>query len=116
LVGPKQLGCPALLVFLSGLGFSASTLSGCATVATFNKCGLTGCPGDAAITADVTAQFARYAPLTANSVRIQTLDHVVYLTGLVDTDVERLLAVSVASDVSGVARVVDSISVNNVGR
>jgi osmotically-inducible protein OsmY len=116
LAGPKQLVCPALLVVLSGLGSIVLTLSGCATFATFHKCGLTGCPADAAITADVTAQFARYPPLTVNSVRIQTLDRVVYLTGLVDTDVERLLAVSIASDVSGVTRVVDSISVNNVGR
>jgi hypothetical protein len=57
-----------------------------------------------------------YPSLTANTVRIQTLNRVVYLTGLVDTDVERLLAVSVAGDVQGVTRVVDSISVNNVPR
>ncbi len=90
-----------------------SALSGCAT---FNECGFSGCPGDAAITAAVAGQFGRYAALTANSVRIQTLNKVVYLTGVVDTDVERSLAVSLAGDVTGVARVVDSISINNVSR
>lgn len=90
-----------------------STLSGCATL---NECGFSGCPADAAISAAVAAQFDRYAPLTANSVRIQTLHNVVYLTGVVDTDVERSLADSVAGGVPGVARVVDSISINNVGR
>jgi osmotically-inducible protein OsmY len=91
----------------------AGTLCGCEA---YSQCGFSGCPGDATITANVEAQFARYPPLTANSVRIQTLNKVVYLTGQVDTDVERLLAVSVASDVADVSRVVDSISVENVSR
>jgi osmotically-inducible protein OsmY len=90
-----------------------SVLGGCAS---FSKCGLSGCAGDAAITAAVSTQFARYPAVTANSIRIQTLDKVVYLTGVVDTEVERSLAESVAGDVAGVARVVDSISINNVGR
>jgi osmotically-inducible protein OsmY len=92
----------------------SAMLCGCAA---YRECGFRGCPGDATITANVKAQFARYPPLTAaNSVRIQTLNKVVYLTGQVDTDVERLLAVSLASDVEGVTKVVDSISVDNVGR
>jgi osmotically-inducible protein OsmY len=49
-------------------------------------------------------------------VRAQTLDHVVYLYGLVDTDLERQLAESVAMQAAGGARVVDSIAVNNLGR
>jgi osmotically-inducible protein OsmY len=111
--GSNQRSRGLLLAIVSSTLFLFSTLGGCAN---FKKCGLAGCAADNAITADVTAQFARYPSLTANSVRIQTLDQVVYLTGLVDTDVERLLAVSVAGDVPGVARVVDSISVNNVSR
>jgi osmotically-inducible protein OsmY len=81
---------------------------------TYKKCGLTGCTGDTDINAMVASQFDRYAPLYA--VRVQTLDKVVYLTGQVDTDVERFLAVSVAGNVDGVSDVVDSISVNNIGR
>jgi hypothetical protein len=88
-------------------------LSGCSA---FGGCSDDNCAQDRTISANISAQFAHYPSLTANTVRIQTLNRVVYLTGLVDTDVERLLAVSVAGDVQGVTRVVDSISVNNVPR
>jgi osmotically-inducible protein OsmY len=91
-----------------------ATLCACQTYQTYRKCGLAGCAGDADVTAVVESQFDGYASL--NTVRVQTLDKVVYLTGQVDTDVERFLAVSVAGDVQGVADVVDSISVNNRGR
>ena len=89
-------------------------LTGCTT---YRHCGLRGCPGDDAITARVAAQLQHYPALQApNSVRVQTLDHVVYLYGLVDTDLERQLAESVAVEAAGGARVVDSIAVNNLGR
>jgi osmotically-inducible protein OsmY len=100
---------------LSILLFAAAGAQfGCAT---FDKCGWHGCPGDAGITARVEAQLELYPALEApNSVRAQTLDHVVYLYGLVDTDLERQLAESVAMQAAGGARVVDSIAVNNLGR
>ena len=87
------------------------TLGGCQT---YKKCGFAGCAGDADISAMVMSQLGHYAPLY--TIRVQTLDKVVYLRGQVDTDVERLLAVSVAGNVRGVSDVVDSISVNNIGR
>jgi osmotically-inducible protein OsmY len=49
-------------------------------------------------------------------VRAQALDHVVYLYGLVDTDLERELAESVATAAAGGARIVDSIAVNDIGK
>ena len=88
-------------------------LSGCQT---FGTCTGVACAADAAITENVTVRLAHFPALEADSVRIQTLHQVVYLTGMVDTDVERLLAVSLAGDVDGVKRVVDSISVKNVPR
>jgi osmotically-inducible protein OsmY len=92
----------------------AAAVSGCAT---YNKCGFHGCPGDAGTTAMVEAQLQQYPALEApNSVRAQTLDHVVYLYGLVDTDLERQLAESVATAAAGGARVVDSIAVNDIGK
>jgi osmotically-inducible protein OsmY len=107
----SKSGVVHLSLLLLGL---AGALSGCAT---FNKCGLHGCPGDASITAKVEAQLQQYPALEApNSVRAQTLDRVVYLYGLVDTDLERQLAESVAIDAAGGARVVDSIAINNLGR
>jgi osmotically-inducible protein OsmY len=98
---------PALVLLLG-------CLSGCAT---YRHCGVRGCPGDAAITATVAARLQQYPALQApNSVRVQTLDHVVYLYGLVETDLQRELAYSLATDVAHGARVVDSIAVDNLGR
>jgi len=81
-------------------------LSGCAT---FEKCGFKGCPGDAAITAEVKALFDRH-PELGNSIDVQTLDHVVYLYGLADTPLGAEIAESVALKAPGVTRVVSSIA------
>ncbi len=71
-------------------------------------------PGDAQITAEVESLFKEHTVLQPpNVISIQTLDHVVYLYGLVDTDRERSLAESVAHEAHGVVRVVNSIAVKN---
>jgi hypothetical protein len=89
----------------------AILLGGCAV---YEKCGFSGCPGDSETASAVRAALGEYPALGgASTVRVQSLNHVVYLTGLVDTDVERLTAVFAAQQVSGVARVEDSISVSN---
>jgi osmotically-inducible protein OsmY len=88
-----------------------SSLPGCAT---FEKCGFAGCPGDAKVTADVKAQFRQHADLSPpNSLNVQTLDHVVYLSGLVSTGLQRDNAEEVARQASAGARIVNSISVEN---
>jgi osmotically-inducible protein OsmY len=87
----------------------AVVLSGCAT---FAKCGFNGCPGDAQITANVRALFDQH-PELGSSIDVQTLDHVVYLYGLVDTPFESEMAKSVAVEAPGVARVVSSIANGN---
>jgi osmotically-inducible protein OsmY len=98
----------ALAVILTG------TLPACAV---YRKCGFAGCPGDAKITAEVRAQFRRHPALEPpNLLHVQTLDHVVYLTGQVDTELERSMAQSVALEVMGVARVVNSINFSYEGR
>jgi len=86
-----------------------SALSGCAT---FEKCGFKGCPGDAQLTADVKALFDKH-PELGSSIEVQTLDHVVYLYGLVDTPLESEIAQSVALQAPGVTRVVSSIADRN---
>jgi osmotically-inducible protein OsmY len=104
-------GAMQLSILLCGM---MGARCGCAT---YDKCGLRGCPGDAGITARVEAQLQQYPALEApNSVRAQTLDRVVYLHGMVDTDLERQLAESVAVQAAGGARVVDSIAVDDIGR
>jgi osmotically-inducible protein OsmY len=92
----------------------AGSLCGCAA---YRKCGFTGCPGDAKITAEVSALFNQYPALEPpNLPSVQTLDHVVYLTGQVNTDTERDLAKAVALRVTGVRQVINSINVSYQGR
>jgi osmotically-inducible protein OsmY len=91
-------------------------LSGCAAVSTYKACGSAGCPGDATITASVQQLFAQHPAIEApNLIDVQTLNHVVYLYGLVDTDLQRQLAETVARQAPGVTRVVDSIGLRNDG-
>ena len=92
----------------------AGTLGGCAV---YRKCGFSGCPGDAQVTAAVTARFDHYPVLEPpNLVYVQTLDRVVYLTGQVNTETERDLAQTVALQVPGVTRVINSINTGYQGR
>ena len=89
-------------------------LSGCAA---YRKCGLSGCPGDAKITAAVTELLHEYPELEPpNLIYVQTLDRVVYLTGQVSTPTERDEAKSVALRAAGVRRVVNSINLSYQGR
>jgi len=87
-----------------------AALPGCAA---YRKCGFGGCPGDAEITAEVQALFSQHPALEPpNIINVQTRDHVVYLYGLVDTDLERQTAESVALQASGVTKVVNSIGIS----
>jgi osmotically-inducible protein OsmY len=91
--------------------FLANALAGCAA---YDKCGFQGCPGDARINAEVQALIAQHPALQPpNLIYVQTLDRVVYLSGMVDTSTERLLAESVAQAAPGVRQVVDSIAESN---
>jgi len=99
---------PALAVILMGV------LSGCAT---YRSCGFSGCPEDVQITADIQALIRQHPAIEApNSVRVSTIDQVVYLYGQVDTELERETAESLTHEVAGVRRVVDSINFSYEGR
>jgi osmotically-inducible protein OsmY len=88
----------------------AHALGGCAV---YQKCGLAGCPGDADITARVESLFVEHPELEPpNILHVQTLDHVVYLTGVVDTDFELQMAAVVAHQAPGVTQVVNSIGLS----
>jgi osmotically-inducible protein OsmY len=85
----------------------ALAVSGCAA---YEKCGFKGCPGDAKIAAAVSAAFTHHAELQPpNLIDVQTIDGVVYLYGLVDTDYQLQMAEFVAHQVPGVTKVVNSI-------
>jgi osmotically-inducible protein OsmY len=105
---PNQLYALAFTLVLTGV------LPGCAV---YGKCGFGGCPGDAEITREVHALFDQHPALEPpNLLEVQTLNHVVYLTGLVDTDLERQMAESVALEAKGVAKVVNSIGLSGGAR
>jgi osmotically-inducible protein OsmY len=91
----------------------AISLSGCALYSTYEKCGLRGCPADANITAGVVLQLSECSSLEPNVINVQTLDHVVYLYGVVSSGLEIGTAESIALQAPGVARVVNSIVVSN---
>ena len=101
---PNRLLALAFILVLTG------ALPGCAA---YRECGFGGCPGDAEITAEVRALFDQHPALEPpNLLEVQTLDHVVYLNGVVDTDTQRLMAESVAHQAEGVAKVVNSIGLS----
>jgi osmotically-inducible protein OsmY len=101
---PNRLGALAVTLVL------ASALPGCAA---YKKCGFGGCPGDAEITAEVRALFDQHPVLEPpNLLDVQTVDHVVYLNGVVDTDAQRLMAESIAHQAKGVTKVVNSIGLS----
>ena len=107
----KALHVPALVVTLTGV------LSGCAAYDAYRKCGFHGCPGDAAITAEVRSLLDQHPALgPPNQVYVQTLDRVVYLMGQVATDLQRQIADSVAREAPGVRQVIDTVALPYNGR
>jgi osmotically-inducible protein OsmY len=91
----------------------AGALPACAV---YKKCGFAGCPGDAQISADVYALFDKHQSLAPGAVSVQTLDGVVYLYGVVDTDLMRTEAQEIAMQAPHVKKVVNSIGVQNAGK
>jgi hypothetical protein len=106
---PSGRGARSVLCAWVSILFLTGALSGCALYDTYEKCGFRGCPGDAKITADVVLQLNRCYFIEPNVISVQTLDHVVYLNGLVRSGLEIDAAESIAGQVPGVARVVNSI-------
>jgi osmotically-inducible protein OsmY len=90
-----------------------SALSGCATLdETIGKCQSAGCSADAKITTDVQTRLEGYSELEVpEPLRVQTINQVVYLNGIVSVGEERAEAESVALQTPGVARVVNNIAV-----
>jgi len=107
---------------MSGLKIFSSAVIGAVLIGSSSGCavsggrGLSASPGDDGVSAHVRARLAQCPSLpNSNSLRVQTYGRVVYLTGQVDTDEQRDLAESITSGVAGVARVVDTISLNFPG-
>jgi len=100
---------PRLLCALASVLILTDALSGCAVYSTYKKCGFYGCPGDANINATILARFSEHLELEPNAITVQTLDHVVYLYGVVSSSLEIDTAESIAHSVPDVKGVVNSM-------
>lgn len=79
-----------------------SVLAGCATSMS-----------DAKVTAKVQATINQDPGLGApDSIQVQTIDHVVYLNGIVSEGLQSRQAETIARQTPGVARVVNSIAIS----
>jgi BON domain len=87
----------------------AGAASGCAD---FRPHGSDSGSADSMITADVETRLNQMADLgPPGSIKVQTLDHVVYLNGLVDGGLEKRTAEEAVLKVPGVEKVADDIDV-----
>jgi osmotically-inducible protein OsmY len=97
---------------LAGL---ASAMSGCAAL---HQCaGPAECNANERLTRAVRTQLAQYPELLPpNQVFVETRNGVVYLTGQVATDLQRVTAESAARQTAGVHKVIDNIALGYHGR
>jgi osmotically-inducible protein OsmY len=85
-----------------------AALFGCAVT---RECKLDSCAQDSQITANIQSLFDQRAEFKApNFVYVKTVNHVVYLTGQVNTDLVRENAESIVRDAMDGTRVVNSIA------
>ena len=106
-------GNPVALAFIL-LCTCTLPLPGC--VSSSSECTSEECKNDAKITADVKASLKQHREIGGdNPVYVQTRGGVVYLTGQVATDLQRETAETVASQVPGVVRVINSIALTYGG-
>jgi osmotically-inducible protein OsmY len=90
-----------------------SCLSGCAEF----KCAPESCSGDARITADVSAVFSKHAEFVPpGTVRVQTINGIVYLNGQVNSEMERRSAEALVRQVANVKDVVNSLDARSNAR
>jgi osmotically-inducible protein OsmY len=97
---------------LTALGTIVLVLFGLSGCATNENCGTEGCASDREITANVHAAFDQHPELgQPNLINVETVNHVVYLTGHVSEGAMRSTAESVARQIKGVARVESTVYV-----
>lgn len=98
-------------IYSVGTFILVTAITGCAS---YRACPGPGCTSDVDTTAAVNAAIASHADLGPPSqIQVSTFNHVVYLTGLVDTGYQREVAERLAARSDGGAEVVNSIEVSN---
>lgn len=99
---------PERLLTRLGTALLCAALAACSG---FAPCGSEDCRADTGITAEVQKQFAARPAFGVESIGIRTIDHVVYLNGLVDTDLVSREAEAVARAIPNVTDVVNNLGV-----
>jgi osmotically-inducible protein OsmY len=95
----------------------AGSLGACASTRGAAVCAHGGCTADAQLAAAVEARIYRHPELRPpNLVYVRAHDGVVYLSGVVSTELQREIAVAVAQQVPGERRVLDDIGIEYAGR
>lgn len=90
----------------------AGTLGACAGNRALERCASGGCTGDEQLAAAVEARIWQHPELRPpNLVYVRTHDGIVYLSGLVSTDLQREIAVAAATQAPGERRVLDDIGI-----
>src|SRR6202044_1622076 len=98
-------------IFCVGTLILVAAMAGCADQ---KACPGSGCTTDEQTTAAVSGTISAHPDLGAPSqIQVSTINHVVYLTGIVDTGYQRSIAASLAANTNGVARFFDAISLWN---
>jgi osmotically-inducible protein OsmY len=98
---------------LSGLAFSALlylAVSGCSVD---GDCPAADCTDDAKIAADLLDRLNQQPALRGDLLRVQVINHVAYVRGLVDTEFERREVGTLTSATPGVIKVINATAVAN---
>lgn len=104
----KTLSTATLILVL------AAGLAGCAV---FEKCAPENCATDAKINADVEDMIGGHSEFgPPGTIHVQTINGVVYLHGLVNTDMERQTAEELVLKIPNVKDVVNSLSARGNSR
>jgi osmotically-inducible protein OsmY len=107
----KEIGMNILKTIYT-LAFATMLAGAAAGCADLRAHGSQSASADAMITADVETQLNLMADLgPPGSIKVQTLDHVVYLNGLVDGGLEKRTAEEAVLKIPGVEKVADDIDV-----
>jgi osmotically-inducible protein OsmY len=106
-ISKRRSLCASVLVLML-----AGALCGCAVYRIYEKCGFSGCPGDAQITAQIQSQINQRPDLETTAITVQTLDHTVYLYGVVSSGLEISDAEAIARSVPGVRQVINSMAIS----
>jgi osmotically-inducible protein OsmY len=99
------------LVFstVAGTAVLVGALSSCASL---RGCGAADCQGDRKITSDVEHLIdGTPALLGSVPITVQTIHGVVYLNGLVETDLQRYMAENIAKQAPKVAMIINDVAV-----